>query len=62
MTILITGHSVAQEVTGFPLWQYESDPGSGDERFVKDKSSSCAGFLQVLWFPLPIFIPPTTAH
>jgi hypothetical protein len=41
-------------VAGFPPRR----PGSGHVGFVMDEVALGAGFLRVLRFPLPIFIPP----
>jgi hypothetical protein len=44
---------------GFPPRRPGFEPGSGHVEFVVDK---VAGFLRVLRFPLPIFIPPISAQ
>jgi hypothetical protein len=45
-------------VAGFPLWRPGFEPGSGHVGFCGGQSGAGAGFLRVLRFPLPIFIPP----
>jgi hypothetical protein len=45
-------------VAGFPPRRPGFDSGSGQVGFVVKKSGPGAGFLRVLRFPLPIFIPP----
>jgi hypothetical protein len=51
-----------QLVSGFPLRQPGSDPRSGHVGSMLEKSGSGPGFLQVLWFSLTIFNPPTTVY
>jgi hypothetical protein len=53
------GRAIAQRlVAGFPPRGPEFEHGSGHVGFVVDKVALGAGFLWVLRFPLPIFIPP----
>jgi hypothetical protein len=46
----------------FPSAQPEFDPKSGHVGFVVNNMTLGAGFLTLIWFPLPILIPPTTAR
>jgi hypothetical protein len=47
-------YNLSHAIAGFPQWRPRFEPRSGHVEFVVDK----VALGQVLWFPLPIFIPP----
>jgi hypothetical protein len=57
-----TSHAIVQAVASFLLWQSGFDPGVRSCGLCGGQSGSDVGFLRVLWFPLPILIPPNTPY
>jgi hypothetical protein len=56
------GHAIAQAVISLPPWQPGSHPRSKSCGICDGQSGTRVGFLQVLQFPMPMFIPPSASY